>query len=225
MNNETIRNHYDCFDRMKDFAAKFADRFTAGSRGTALSAEITMVAEMMERKGVRKLAGATEYHGGTQSKRAAAELVKEDLKEIRDTALAISEAEDLPDFEEEFRLPRGRSYALLLAAAKEFLQEATPHKALFLEFEMAADFLEDLAADIALLEQGHDEQHEGLAEKVGSTAELTTLTLDGMKVRKQLLPLVRNKFKGDSGVLAEWETATYIVRAARSKVEPEKPVG
>jgi hypothetical protein len=226
MNNETIRNHYDCFDRIKDFGAKYADRFVAGSRAATLFEGITAVAVAMETKGVRKLAGTSGYHGGTHTKRVAAELVKEDLQAIRNTAVAIAEADDLPDFEDEFRLPRQRSYAMLLSAAKTFLQEATPHKALFIEFELPADFLEDLAADIELLENGRDEQHDGLSERVGSTAELTTLALDGMSVRKQLLVMVRNKFKGDSGLLAEWETAAQMVWPVKTKegVPVSKPM-
>ncbi len=95
------------------------------------------------------------------------ELVREDLRAIRNTAEAISEADDLPEFEERFRLPRSGSRWLLLAKAKGFLADALPHKALFIGFELPADFLEDLQADIALLETAKENKDAGLAEQVG----------------------------------------------------------
>lgn len=44
------------------------------------------------------------------------------------------------------------------------------------------------------------------------TAELSAQVTKGLAARKQLLPIVRNKFAGNAGVLAEWATATRIVR-------------
>jgi hypothetical protein len=41
--------------------------------------------------------------------------------------------------------------------------------------------------------------------------------------RKQPLPIVRNKFAGQAGILAEWAKATRIVRLNRTP-EPPQPV-
>ncbi|MEO7099790.1 MAG: hypothetical protein ABI162_10545 [Luteolibacter sp.] len=102
------------------------------------------------------------------------------------------------------------------ATEKAFLKDATPHAALFIEFEMDANFLTDLAADIALLEKANDSQGSGLSDQVGGTAELSAEAVKGIKLRKQLLPLVRNKFKKEPGILAEWESASHLVRVKRS---------
>lgn len=218
MNNQVIRNDYDAFDRMKGFGAKHGRLFTAGSRGERLFASISTVVATMEEHGVKQLSGSAAYHGGTDARSLARELVREDLRAIRDTAEAISEADDLPEFDDQFRLPRSGSATLLLAKAKAFLKDATPHEALFIEFELPADFLEDLVADIALLEKAKDDKDAGLSEQVAGTAELSAAALAGIKLRKQLLPIVRNKFRSQPGILAEWETASHIVR-------PDKKAG
>jgi len=224
MNNEIIRNHYDTFDHIKAFAAKHGSQFTAGSRAAELFTGIGTVVASLEEHGVKKLSASAAYHGGAGARRIARELVREDLRAIRNTAEAISEADDLPEFEEQFRLPRSGSATLLLARAKSFLADARPHKALFIEFELPVDFLEDLTADIALLEKAKDDKDAGLSEQVAGTAELSAAVVAGIKLRMQLLPIVRNKFRANAGLLAEWETAVHIVRPDR-KAEEKKPVG
>ena len=225
MNNEVIRNHYDAFTRIEAFGVKHGSKFTAGSRAGGLFNDIATVTAALEEHGVKKLSGSSAYHGGTDARSIARELVREDLRAIRDTAEAIAEAENLPEFDDLFLLPRSGSTTLLLTKARAFLKDATPHKALFIEFELPADFLEDLQADIALLEKAGDDQDSGLSEQVGGTAELSAQATRGIGIRKQLLPIVRNKFRNDPGVLAEWESAAHVVRPQRqSKTEPAAPV-
>lgn len=55
----------------------------------------------------------------------AAENLREEMRAIRDTAEAISEAEGLPEFDDKFRMPRSYSYEVLLTTARAFLKDAT----------------------------------------------------------------------------------------------------
>lgn len=210
MNNDTIRHQYDTFQRIQAFGQKHGDAFTPESRATRLFTDMSSLVTSMDSIGVSKLSGKASFHGGTSQKQLAAELVREDLAAIRETAVAIAEAEDTPDFDDQFRLPRSSSYDVLLTRAKAFLADATPHEALFLEFEMPADFLQDLAADIQLLETADDSQDAGLAQQVANTAELAAAASQGMKIRKQLNAIVKNKFRQDPGILAEWSSAQHI---------------
>jgi len=220
MNNEMIRNHYDAFSRMEAFRVKYGIHFTPASRATAQFALNTAVVAKMEAEGVEKLSGTQEFRGGTGAKAVAAENLREEMRAIRDTAEAVSEAEGLPEFDDKFRMPRSYSYEVLLTAARAFLQDATDNEALFLEFEIKPTFLADLAADIATLETADNTQDGGLSQQVGGTAELSAQVTIGLAARKQLLPIVKNKFAGQPGILAEWATATRIVRPDRT---PEVP--
>lgn len=223
MNNETVRNHYDAFTRIAEFGAEHGAQFAPGSRGAALFAAITDVAGKMEQHGVKQLAGTGEFRGGTDAKQVAAEELREEMREIRDTAQAISEAEDLPDFDDQFRMPRSYSYEVLLTTARTFLQQATASEALFLEFEMPADFIAQLADAIGALEEAASAQNEGLSSQVGGTAELHAQLTRGISARKMLLPIVRNKFRNDAGIIAQWETAVRIVRPQRKPKSPTPP--
>jgi hypothetical protein len=217
MENDLIRRRYETIGRIAGFGGKYGSQFAGGSRGEKLFAAVKATAKAMEGTGAAKLSGAGQYHGGTDAKAGALEDLKEDLVAIRDTAVAISEAEDTPEFDDQFRLPRTSSQQALLAAARAFLVDAELHKALFVEFEMAADFLEDLAADIKAAEDAGAAQEGGLGDQVGGTANLASLSIDGFSARKQLDAIVRNKFKGDAGLLAEWETASHFERPPRAK--------
>jgi hypothetical protein len=223
MNNEMIRNHYDAFSRMNAFATSYAGVFAPGSRAQAQFAVINGVVAAMETEGVEKLSGTQEFRGGTGAKAVAAENLRAEMRAIRDTAQAISEAEELPEFDDKFRMPRSSSFEMLLTAARAFLADATANKALFLEFEIKPNFLADLAADIAALESAVATQDAGLSQQVGGTAELFAKVAKGLAARKQLLPIVKNKFAGQSGILAEWATATRIVRPDRTPETPPVP--
>lgn len=203
----------------------FAVRFAAGSRATGLFTGLASVVAGMEENGVKKISGTAGFQGGTDAKQLAADLVREDMRAIRDTAEAISEAEGLPEFDDQFRMPRSGSFVVLLVQAKAFLEDAGPHAALFVEFELPGTFLTDLDKHIKLLEKGGDDQNAGLSEQVAGTAELSAFTVQGTKLRKQLLPIVRNKFKSEPGILAEWETAQHIVRPDRPADPEESPDG
>jgi len=222
MNNETIRNHYDAFARMKSFSTTYSGVFAPGSRAVAQFAVISGVATAMEGLGVTKLSGTQEFRGGTDAKAVAAGYLREEMRAIRDTAQAISEAEGLPEFDDQFRMPRSSSYEVLLMTARAFLRDATASEALFLEFQLKPTFLADLDADITALETADDEQDAGLSQQVGGTAELSAQVTLGLAARKQLLPMVKNKFAGQPGLLAEWATATRIVRPDRPP-EPPQP--
>jgi hypothetical protein len=223
MNNEMIRNHYDAFSRMKAFATTYAGVFNPSSRAQTQFAVITGVVAAMEAEGVEKLSGTQEFRGGTGAKAVAAENLRAEMRAIRDTAQAISEAEGLPEFDDKFRMPRSSSFEVLLTTARAFLADATANEALFLEFEIKATFLADLSADIAASEAADDTQDAGLSQQVGGTAELSTEVTKGLAARKQLIPIVKNKYAGNEGVLAEWATATRIVRPERKPKTPPMP--
>lgn len=220
MNNEIIRNHYDAFTRMKAFGETYAGVFAPNSRAAAQFAVISGVVTAMETQGVLKLSGTQGFRGGTGAKAVAAENLREEMRAIRDTAEAISEAEEMPEFDDQFLMPRSYSYDVLLTTAKAFLADASANEALFLEFEMKPSFLADLQADISALENADDTQDAGLSQQVGGTAELTAEVKKGLAARKQLLPIMKNKYSGQAGILAEWATATRIVRPDRKGDDP-----
>jgi hypothetical protein len=91
---------------------------------------------------------------------------------------------------------------------------------LFIEFELPANFIDTLQKGIQRMEKAGTDQDGGLSDQVGGTAELAANAETGMKARKQLLVIVRNKLANDPGKLAEWETASHIIWPTSSPDEP-----
>jgi hypothetical protein len=230
MNNELIRNHYDAFLRIEAFHIKYGANFSAAGKASGLFAELAALIPELERRGVGQLEGSTHYHSGTSAKQAAAEQLRTHLRKLRDTARAIAVADKNPAFAEPFVLPRSQAFAPLVTQAKLSLAAARPLTARFVEFELPASFLDALEAEIDRFESASDDQDAGLSTQVGGTAGMVTAVDRGVELRSQLVPLVRNKFEHDPSILAEWETASRIVRVKRSReaepvAEPEPSSG
>ena len=211
MQNDEIRNQYEAFARIGIFGRKYAADFSATSRGGKEFAKVGGVVAEMEENGVKKLAGSGVLHGGAGNKALGAEAAMAFLRRIRKTAVSIAEAEEMPELDDKFVLPRSNAYEGVLVSTRTFLSEATPHAALFIDFAMPADFLATLQQIIDRMEKAATDKDDGLLEQVGGTAKLATNATTGMKARKQLLTLVSNTYAGSAGTLAEWKTACHIV--------------
>jgi len=221
MNNENIQHHYDAFARIQAFGLKYADRFPEPGKASALFAEMAVVVPRLEQLGVGKFAGETEYHSGTSAKRRAAEQVIEDMRTLRDTAKAIASADKNPDFVSPFYLPRSKAFAILVTRATAVLHAGRAHEARFREYELPVGFLDAFAVKLDQLEAADDQQEAGFSARVGETAAIVAAVDRGIELRRELMPLIRNKFKDEPGITAEWETASRIVRRQRSQEEPE----
>ena len=220
MDNDQLRAQFGALDGINRFGKLHAADFAAGSTGTEKFAALNAVVTDLRQRGADKVSGKEKLHGGTTLKRLAYGELKADLTAIRDVAQSISddEDEDHPELEGLFRLPRSGGDEALLAAARAFRVAAQPLEALFIRYELPADFLADLDADIAAFESAEETQEAGLVQQVGGTAALADGIKRGMKLRGVLDTIVKNKYRGNAAVLAEWET---VRRGGGS----DKPVG
>ncbi len=107
-------------------------------------------------------------------------------------------------------MPRSPSYSQVLTSARAFLADATPLAASFIEYELPAGFLTDLAADIAAFEAAKDDQGAGLTNRVGATRSVAEAIMAGIAALRKLDPLLRNKYRNDPVRLAEWFSASRV---------------
>jgi hypothetical protein len=161
---------------------------------------------------------------GTASRDDAREDLKDLVEAIVRTARAIDETK--PGFAEGYRGPSQLSDRALLDLAIGIARIAPPHKADFLGHGMPADFLETLDAAIAKLQQTMTDQSEGKAGVKSAGVEIEDTMDQGMSVRRRMDAVVRNVYRDNAAVLAEWETASHIEQAPKKKKggpeEPEK---
>jgi hypothetical protein len=210
------RREFDRLVRVREYCAERAGAFPAGSRGAQLFAALTALITELEAKAASQSAGLTSARTGTMSKAAARAALLEDVEAMRLTARAI--ALDNPDFANNFRLPPGRlTDQQLLATARAFAAAAASVKDEFIKYELPADFLEDLNADIENFERAVVVQSRSTDAHVAATEAIDEGLERGGDLVRQLDAVVRNKFRGDRAMLAAWTSASHVERAPRRK--------
>jgi hypothetical protein len=145
----------------------------------------------------------------------------EDLQAISRTARVM--ADEVPGLDDKFRLPPPGNDALLLSTARAFAADARPLAAQFIAHEIPADFLEDLADDIAAMEAAISEQSSGLGQRIAAGAAIDSVIDNGVAAVRKLDAIVKNKYANNPAALAQWTSASHTERDPRSKRPPSAP--
>jgi hypothetical protein len=215
-NNQTRR--LAALGRIGVFGTLHPTDFPVGSKAAELLGQIKTAETDAASGGTGQETGGGAMRAGTQTKADLYDELYEDLRAINRTAKAL--AADVPGLDEKFRMPRSPSYGQVLTSARAFLADATPLAASFIEYEMPADFLADLAADIAAFEAAEDDQGAGLTNRVGATRTVAQAIMAGIAALRKLDPLLRNKYRNDPVRLAEWFSASRVERTAAKAAAP-----
>ncbi|MBC8029203.1 MAG: hypothetical protein H7Z16_03755 [Pyrinomonadaceae bacterium] len=220
MNDNETRTH-QMFLRLQSVGSQRSGDFAANSIGQQLYATLSAIITEVEGHAASEVSGTGASRQGTTTRRQAREALREDLEAISRTARAM--AADVPGLDDKFRLPRGNNDQQLLSAARAFAADAVPFKAQFIAHELPADFLEDLAADIAAMEAAMSEQSGGLGHRVSAGAALDDAMDRGIEVKRKLDVIMKNKYANNPAVLAEWASASHTERAPRRKKGTDEP--
>jgi hypothetical protein len=154
------------------------------------------------------------------SKDTARENLREMLSEISRTARSM--VYEFPGIDLKFRMLRGDSDANLLAKARAFLSDATPHEADFVRYEMDAKFLETLQNLINDFENALEAPGTATDSHVAATAEIGTKIREGMIAVRTMNAPVKNKYRSNAGKLAAWMSASHVEKVSADK-EPTPP--
>jgi hypothetical protein len=161
---------------------------------------------------------------GTTTRAAARGALREDIEAIVRTARVIGETK--PGFDERFRMPRGDNDQAMLDLARGIaaIVADAAVKAEFISHALPADFVEDLNTDIAAMQAAISDQSEGRADVKSAGVSIDETDAQGMKTARAMDVVVKNFFRNNAAVLAEWETARHVERAPRrKKPTPEEP--
>ena len=163
-----------------------------------------------------------EGAGATDQKATIRENLRDKCAAISETAKGME-----PDFDgisAIFRFRRNLNDADLLAKAMAFAQSAVAYEADFITYLLPATFIADLNTEITAFETAINTQTSKTDGRVESHVELANAIGDGMKLTRTLKRLVRNKYAGDPGKIAAWESASHVEKAPEKKDEPAEPV-
>lgn len=216
--NDKQRRRSERLSRISAFMAEHAADFPPTTKGGQAAARLdTILAESGEIEAAR-VSKKSEKQQATLGRREQRELLYDRLTAIRDTSEAVGL--DHPEVKGLFQWSRsGMSDQTLLATARAFLSDALPQKALFIEYNMAADFLDKLQASIDSFDQHINRQTSVTGSGVAATAALEDTLKRGEAEAERLDAAVRNKYPDAPSRMAAWESASRLERAARAAAD------
>lgn len=157
----------------------------------------------------------------TEAKAVLLMSIRRQMKNCRETAISCEGQQ--PGISHYFNMPTSTSAESLIETARAFVAAATPLKPLFLSREMPENFLESLTDTIQSYEEAVNKYNLHSANRAAARTMLTAACEQVFVLRRELDPIVRNKYRDDPEKLALWETASHLERPTRrsSSAEPE----
>lgn len=197
---------YKTLGRINRFGSTRAAALPAGS---IAAAEFARCGALVMEIGPDDTAPGTPASPATPALEQLFDKVWEDLKAVSATARTINLKE--PGFATRFRLGDD-THVSILATADDFLghlaDPATVAK--FVAYLLPANFVTTLQTDLGKISgKGGDQTDDKLAD-VGATAQTRALIKEGRTLIKSLNTSVRNFFRADPEILAEWRSASRI---------------
>lgn len=215
------RRQTEMLIRVDNFGKENAADFPAESVGGKAFKTVSEAVEKLNELGTIRSSAADTKLSGTAQRRMAREELYQDLMAISATARAL--ALDKAEYTDKFRMPRSNlNDRTMLETARAFASDAASLKADFQSYGLPEDFLEDLNADIANFEKAAEHQDAAHRERTGANASIEDIIEDAMIARRKLQVVVPNTYRGNSGKLADWASASHVERPARKQTETDK---
>ena len=212
--NDRETRRYDLFSRVQTFGIGNAVDFAAGSKAAGHFARLAQI--------IRDLDGEKARQGGgsATAKDVVFDSLRLDLQAIARTARAIDAGE--PGFADRFRSAESAARNVLLTAADASVRElADPVVAAkFIACELPADFVAELADDVAAIRSAESSMQSDDPAGVASTAAVGRLIRAGMAEVMQRAAIINDKDARSPARLRAWDRTRHIERAPRREKKP-----
>jgi hypothetical protein len=209
---------YQMILHVGEFGARQAASFPPTSFGGQLFARVSAAAAELEQHFAQQSSGRAAVREGTASKAVGRAALREMLESMRNTARSL--AEEMPELEARFRLPRSHADHELVVTAEAFLADATPIKSDFIRYAMPADFLDRLSELIADFRTALETKQSGRANRVMANAAIDDTLEEAISAVRKLNAIVRNTFANDPERLAAWTAARHVTQPGRALPPP-----
>ena len=207
---------FDTLSRVESFGTNRPAEFRADSGGGQVLTELTALIEELTHQAQVQVTSAISARAGSLARASARERLREVMRAINRTVLAIAIATDNPLLKAKFRLSRPGDQRLL-NGARAFVPAIEPLTAEFAKHDLP-DILVRLRKAIEDFEAAVDEQNRSTLTRITATKSLEKLLAHGLRLVRRLDAIVRNKFADDKATLAAWESASHLERRhGRSK--------
>jgi hypothetical protein len=192
-------------------------------RVTALQAELTTTTTALRDYGAAQINHHSAFRGAVDNRVLLRDQTLEALRQINKIARALNKAA-FPNAQENFRMPRSKSYANVAAAARSFATHGEAMEQAFIDRGRPATFVADLRALATGLDTAANARHTGLTEQVGATAGIAEKTREAIAILRELDAIITPLLENDPGLLATWKSAVHIEDDPVS-AEEEEPTG
>lgn len=221
--NDAENRRLQMFVRVRDFGSAHTNDFAADSAGKELFTTLSSIVDTLEGHASAETSGRGAAMQGTASRAQARDALRDRLEAINRTARALED--EIPGLDDQFRIPRSNNDQQLLATAGAFVTDAPSVSAKFTAYELPADFIDELKADIAALETAISEQSSGVVDHVTARAAIDEAIDQGILTVRKLDAIVRNKYAEQPEVIAAWTSVSHTERAPRHKAATASPTG
>lgn len=217
--NDNENRKSQMFVRAHGFGVAHKNDFAPTSLGLGLFSTLDTIIAEIDGHAASESSAHGDARQGTGTRSQARDELREDLEAIRRTARAM--ADEVPGLADKFRIPRDGNDQNLLNAARATAADAVTYSAQFIAHELPADFLDTLKSHIANLEEAISRQGSGVGDHVAASAAIDDAIGRGTEVVRKLDAIVRNKYRNNPAVLAEWTSASHTERAPKHKKTAE----
>jgi len=202
---------YDTLKSTNEFGSKYAAQFPDTSKAKPAFARLPA---LIQEIGPDNTQPGNAASPATGKKKSQIEEVRTDLLAIAKTARKIADEE--PGFSTSYKMGEDTQQANI-QTANAFLKELSKPgvAAKFIAYDLPADFVTDLQEDLAAIDDTAEDQDEDRREDAGDTEKIRGLIKEGKALLTTLDTSVRNKFRDQPTILAEWQTASHVRRRNR----------
>lgn len=217
---EREQNILDMFRNTVQFDAESAGDYAsipeAATRFASVRAKITA----MENHVANRTSGARGQ--AVEQKAVIRAAIRRKLTDYSRTARALNIGD--PGFRRLFRIPDGDNDEVLIATAREFVEQARQFEEQFKGLGIAKEYTSALEDDIEALAAAMTAKASAHLEGVGATAGIDDEIDEGMDDEKVLDAIMQNVYRDNPVKLAEWTSARHVRRVSQSKpADPATP--
>lgn len=187
-------------DNAGAFPASGAMRETL-ARMTALQSELNELAPSQE-------TAQAQSKGATVTLNGLLEAVHDDLVDLSEISQALED--EHPELRDLFRLPSNERQQNWMDAAAAVPAKLTPHLALFEEYGLEPNFLQDLQDDVAAYNAAFAERSGHVQSRSGDTGDIDIKIVEGKRLVKKLDVFAGRRFKSNPTLMGRWLEASTL---------------
>jgi hypothetical protein len=218
---DNSRVRWEAFGRISEFGTDNAADFASGTPGHAQFQILASIVASTDTSAAEQLGAVGIVAQRVNAKANAREDLRARMNSIHIAAQSM--AYTFPGIDGEFRLPRNRTDADLLAGARAFYTNSAAQEAAFINYGLSDDFRDQLSDAADNFEAAMTNYDAAVSDRVEAGAELHDWITQGMRARRILDGIVKLKYANSVGKLAAWATARHIEKPPKKKPKPTTP--